>query len=65
MSLFYSDDPVRDAERWIEAQERELARCPVCTRCGEHICQDETVYDDCGEPYCQECFDIKFVEDED
>ena len=41
MMMFLSDDPVRDAERYMEAQDILLARRPKCDCCGEHI-QEET-----------------------
>lgn len=64
MSFFYSDDPVWDAERWIEAQERQLARFATCSRCGEYI-QDEVdcLYDDDGSPICTECYEEEFEEE--
>ena len=41
MSLYMSDDPARDAERYMMAQDIRLARRPKCDCCGEHI-QDDT-----------------------
>ena len=41
MSLCRSNDPVLDAERYMNAQDIRLARRPKCDCCGEHI-QDET-----------------------
>lgn len=41
MSLYRSEDPVRDAERYMMAQDIRLARRPKCHCCGEHI-QDES-----------------------
>lgn len=60
--LFYSDDPVRDAERWIEEQERRKARLPICARCGEPI-QDENLWDIDGNLYCPECARYEFEQD--
>ena len=65
MSFFYSDDPVRDAERWIASQERQLARCPKCSRCGEHIQEgwEDCLYDDDGNPICEACYEEEFEEE--
>lgn len=40
---------VREAE-----QERQLARCPVCSHCGKPI-QEENLFDINGELYHEEC----------
>lgn len=37
MSFFYSDDPVRDAERYAAEQDRQLDRLPECSECGHPI----------------------------
>lgn len=39
--MFYSGDPVRDAEVYIAQQERELARFPVCMYCNQAITDDK------------------------
>lgn len=52
--MFYSDDPVRDAERYLDYLDKELAKRPVCCECGEHI-QEERAYYINGEMICQEC----------
>ena len=44
MSLFRSDDPVRDAERYIAAQDLRLARRPKCHCCDRHIQDDEALH---------------------
>ena len=62
--MFYSDDPGRDADRWLAAQERRLARRPICERCGEHI-QSENLWDIDGTLYCPECAKIEFERDTD
>ena len=38
---FRSEDPARDAERYMMAQDIRLARRPKCDCCDKHI-QDET-----------------------
>ena len=57
--MFYSYDPVLDAERWIASQEKRKARLPICERCGEHI-QDENLWDIDGVLYCPECAKEEF-----
>lgn len=54
MSSFYSDDPVRDAERYIAEQENRLELLPKCTGCGQPIQQEKAVcINDCF--YCEDC----------
>ena len=54
MSSFYSDDPVRDAENWIAAQESKMELLPKCCCCKEPIQQEKAV---CvgGYYYCKDC----------
>ncbi len=52
----YTDDPLRDFERWDAERERRLAQLPTCADCGEHI-QDETAYYINGEWICKDCMD--------
>ena len=49
-----SDDPARDADLYYADLERELAKRPKCSECGEHI-QDEVYYEIDGKNYCTEC----------
>ena len=53
-----TDDPARDADRYYseleEARERAVACLPVCSRCKEHI-EDDDLYDFDGELVCEEC----------
>lgn len=51
---YYTDDPVRDAERWIEAQERRLELLPKCCCCCEPIQAEEAICVN-DEWYCSEC----------
>ena len=44
MSLYMSDDPVLDAERYMMAQDIRLARRPKCDCCGEHIQEDTALH---------------------
>jgi len=48
-----TDDPIRDAERWIEEQEKGL---PVCDWCNEPI-YDIYWYNINGDHVCQRCID--------
>lgn len=54
--MFYSDNPGRDADRYIAHQEALLESRPVCDCCGEHI-QDDYYYRIGTEIWCQECLD--------
>lgn len=44
MSLYRSDNPALDAERYMEAQDILLARRPKCDCCGEHIQDDSALH---------------------
>lgn len=57
--MFWSDDPVRDAERYFAEQDRQLERLPVCSYCEEPI-QDEHFYLINGDAYCESCLDNHF-----
>lgn len=52
----YTDDPLRDFERWDAERERRLAQLPTCADCGEHI-QEETAYYINGDWICRNCID--------
>lgn len=54
MPVFYSNDPIRDAERYLAAQERELEGLPVCCECKDAIQQEKAIYVE-GKWYCSEC----------
>ena len=43
MLLIMTDDPERDADRYMAAQDLLLARRPQCDCCEKHI-QDETAF---------------------
>ena len=42
--MFRSDDPARDAERYMMAQDLRLARRPKCDCCGHHIQDDSALH---------------------
>lgn len=52
--MFYSDDPVRDYDRYCAKQDRELAKLPVCCECDDPI-QEEFCYEFDGEYICTSC----------
>lgn len=57
--MFYSDDPVRDAERYdryLAKQEEEL---PQCHCCGDPI-QDDFYYEINGDAICEDCLQENF-----
>lgn len=56
MSRYYSDNPIRDAEQWLNDQLEEEQRRPVCHEC-ENTIWGEKAYEIGGELYCQHCRD--------
>jgi hypothetical protein len=44
MSLYRSDDPALDAERYMMAMDIKLARRPLCDCCGKHIQDDQGLH---------------------
>ena len=54
MAFHYSDDPVRDAERYAADQDRELDRLPTCTDRGYPI-QSEHLFLINDELICPKC----------
>lgn len=58
--MFYTDDPVKDYDRYSEEQDKQLQKLPKCSYCDEHI-QDDYLCDIDGTIYCLECFDENFV----
>lgn len=63
--MYFTNDPVADAERCEVEKERTIQKCPVCCICGEHI-TDDTCYVISDEVYCECCMDRefkKYVED--
>lgn len=63
--MFYTDDPVRDAERHTARQEAELDKLPRCCECDEPI-QTEHCFEVNDELICPKCLDSnhrKWVDD--
>ena len=56
---YYSDDPVRDAERYAEAMDRRLECLPVCSICDDAV-QDDYCYQIQGEVVCPRCMRIHY-----
>lgn len=52
--FFYSDDPIKDFERWDEDQNKWLEHHPKCEHCHEHI-QEERLMNIEGLLYHTEC----------
>jgi hypothetical protein len=53
---FYSNNPEKDYDRWLEANERWLESRPVCKWCGEHI-QEEHAYQVGDDLVCESCME--------
>lgn len=53
----FSDNPVRDFERWDNMRAREENMLPRCVECGDPVSEYKELD---GETYCLECYeDIK------
>lgn len=52
--MYFTDNPIADAERYMAEQEAELRVLPECAECGEKI-QDEYCYEFNGEYICWNC----------
>ncbi len=50
----WTDDPVRDAERYFAEKDAELEKLPKCSECGEPI-QSDYYWEFDGELYCESC----------
>ena len=57
--MYYTDDPVKDAERYAADRDEELEQLPVCDYCGEHI-QDEFCYKIDDDILCRKCVDYLY-----
>lgn len=52
--MFYTDDPIRDFERYDSRREKTLENRPVCCECGERV-QAEYYFDINDEVICPAC----------
>lgn len=64
MSIYRSDDPMADFDRWEAAQNKRLAKCPICSECDQPI-QDEKCYCFNGELICEDCLNLNHKVDTD
>lgn len=63
IDMMWTDDPVRDWDRYCEAQEREAEKYPACQKCGATLYSD--VYTIDNKVLCDDCtFDL-YAEDAD
>ena len=62
MSVFRSDDPNADFDRWEAEQNKGLQELPVCDYCYEPI-QDDHWYEINGDNICVDCLDRNFRKD--
>lgn len=60
--VFYSSDPVRDAERHAAAQDELMDRLPKCADCGYPI-QTEHFYCIEGKKICPVCLEDNYRRD--
>lgn len=58
--MVWSDDPMRDADRYEAERQEEEDKLPICDVCGEPI-QDEWVFElDDGTLVCGECLNREY-----
>lgn len=58
-TMFYTDDPVADYDRYSEEQDKQLQKYPQCSICDKHI-QDDFYYEINGEVLCEECLNDEY-----
>ena len=58
-TMYRTDDPERDFDRWQAVQEAKLERLPKCSHCEEHI-QDDAYYEVHGTILCPECLETYY-----
>ena len=54
--MFYTDDPIKDYERYCIEEEKLRALLPECADCGEKI-EDDKCYVINDEPICESCME--------
>lgn len=52
--MYYSDNPVRDAERYYNNLEKQAEQLPVCSECGYRI-DGEIAFEIGGGYICEDC----------
>lgn len=55
--MFYTDDPIRDFERYDREQARQLEQLPKC-ECGRTIFDYDTICEECRETQWREEIDL-------
>lgn len=58
--MFYSDDPVRDFDRYDMVQARRETRLPVCDKCKKRI-YDDIYFEIEGEILCEKCVHDRYA----
>lgn len=65
MSIYRTDDPIADYDKYLDEAESQMAKLPKCVHCDEPI-TDDTYYDINGECMCEACLNKhhrKWVDD--
>lgn len=58
--MYWTDDPVKDAERYIADQEKRAAELlPKCADCGEYV-QEDYYFEINDEVICPDCLDSHY-----
>lgn len=57
--MYYTNDPIRDFNRYDSDQHDEFQKLPECTYCGSKI-QDEFLYCINDEIICKDCLNDHF-----
>lgn len=58
--MFYTDDPVRDFDRYDMAQAQREARLPKCEKCGKPI-NDDIYFEIENETLCEKCMHDEYA----
>lgn len=58
--MFYSDDPVRDFDRYDAYQAQQEAKLPQCEKCGKPI-HDDVYYEINNEILCESCMQDEYA----
>lgn len=59
--MMWTDDPIRDWDRYCEEQDAILETYPKCDHCGERI--TDVVYEIGNELFCGDCITKLFARD--
>ena len=58
--MYYTDDPLRDFDRYDMAMAQREARLPKCEKCGKPI-DDDFFYEIDGEILCEKCMHDEYA----